>query len=269
MGEIVAAMGCSHIPRIVTAPTLERPEAVEAIRQAYAEMKRRLHRARPDTLVIVSDDHMTNFFLDNFPSICIHTGEATKGWDWSPLFRDPKHTYPVDAELGRGLLAEATRSGFEPSQTQSAVVDHAFLVPLMFLLDRPLPILPIYLNEIVEPFPLPQRCFDFGRVLARVVERMDRRVAVVGAGGLSHYPGTPKEGQIDVEADRHYLGLMQDGKGSSIARMDPQEMDEHGEDEVRNWLVAMGAGGDRPAEVLLYRPCPGFLTGIGMVDFMA
>lgn len=268
MGEIVAAMGCSHIPRIVTAPHLESAETGEAIRQAYAEMKRRLHRARPDTLVIVSDDHMTNFFLDNFPAICIHTGEATKGWDWNSQFRDPRYTYPVDGELGRGFMARAVEGGFDPSQTQGAFLDHAFLVPLMFLLDRPMPLLPIYLNEVVEPFPLPSRCHGLGRLLAKVVGTVDRRVAVVGAGGLSHYPGTPKEGHIDVEADRRLLKLMEEGRGSTIAALDPAEIDAQGEDEVRNWLLPMGAAGDTPGEVLFYRPCPGFLTGIAMVDLM-
>ncbi len=268
MGEIVSAMGCSHIPRIVTAPHLEPPEALEAIRQGYAEMKRRLQRARPDTLVIVSDDHMTNFFLDNFPAICIHTGERTKGWDWSPAFRDPKHHYPVDADLGRRLLTAAVEGGFDPSQTQSAVLDHAFLVPLMFLLDRPMPVLPIFLNEIVEPFPLPRRCFALGRLLASMVDGLDRRVAVVGAGGLSHYPGTPREGEIDEAADRRLLKLMEDGHGSRIAELNPSTMDAQGEDEVRNWLLPLGAAGDTPGEVLFYRPCPGFLTGIAMVDFL-
>lgn len=268
MGEIVAAMGCSHIPRIVTAPHLESHEVVAEIRRAYGEMKRRLERAKPDTLVIISDDHMTNFFLDNYPSLCVHVGREAKGWDWSPHFREPQFTYPVDSELARAFVRGAVEAGFEPSQTHSAFLDHAFLVPLMFLLEKPMPLLPIFLNEIVEPFPLPRRCYRMGVVLASVVGEREGRVAVVGAGGLSHFPGTPREGEIEVEADRRLLGLMEKGRGSAIADMDPGEMDAQGEDEARNWLVAMGAVGDAPAEVLYYRPCPGFLTGIGMVDFM-
>jgi hypothetical protein len=58
MAEIVAAMAMTHAPGL-TGWFRRGPEAhQQAVLQATAEMRRRLEVARPDVLVMVSNDHL-------------------------------------------------------------------------------------------------------------------------------------------------------------------------------------------------------------------
>ena len=73
--------------------------------------------------------------------------------------------------------------------------------------DRPVPLVPILVNTFYPPNqPLPRRCFDFGRSIARAVAAWDEtaRVVAVGSGGLSHFV-------IDEAFDQRMLRALASG----------------------------------------------------------
>ena len=55
---------------------------------------------------------------------------------------------------------------------------------------------------------------------------------------------------IDIETDRRYLELLRQGKGSQLAELTPEELQESGDHEILNWIIALGILGDIPAEIL-------------------
>ena len=77
MGEVVAAILCSHAPGIAAFPAPE--EQREAVYRGFAEARALLADARPDAILAVSCEHFVNFFNDNFPAFCIGLGTAHHG----------------------------------------------------------------------------------------------------------------------------------------------------------------------------------------------
>ena len=44
--------------------------------------------------------------------------------------------------------------------------------------------------------------------------------------------------------------MLKEGKGSKIAELTPEEIQQSGDHEFLNWLVPLGVVGDRPAHVV-------------------
>src|SRR5206468_1208530 len=87
----------------------------ERFTTAYRALGSRLAAASPDILVVVATDHWTNFFLDNWPSVCIGVGAQHDGPP-EPFLRDfPHRDLAGDVDFGKHLFATAIASGFEPS----------------------------------------------------------------------------------------------------------------------------------------------------------
>ena len=56
--------------------------------------------------------------------------------------------------------------------------------------------------------------------------------------------------EIDVETDRRYLEMVRSGKGSKLAELTPEEIQDSGDHEILNWIIALGILGDVPAEIV-------------------
>ena len=55
---------------------------------------------------------------------------------------------------------------------------------------------------------------------------------------------------IDIETDRRNLELVRSGQGSKLAELTPEEIQDSGDHEILNWIIALGILGDRPAEIV-------------------
>ena len=55
---------------------------------------------------------------------------------------------------------------------------------------------------------------------------------------------------IDLETDRRYLELVREGQGSQLATLTPEELQDSGDHEILNWIIALGILGDVPAEIV-------------------
>ena len=95
MAEIVAAFGVPHTPMFPSMVAKAGPDCETA--RLYADIARHLHAAKPDVLVIYTDDHFNTFFLDNFPVFAIGIADETSGPnDQTPM---PDYRVPVHAGL--------------------------------------------------------------------------------------------------------------------------------------------------------------------------
>ena len=80
------------------------------------------------------------------------------------------------------------------------------------------------------------------------------RVAMLATGGLSHFPGSPRIGEIDTSFDEGLLEKMRMGQGSALAGLTLEQLRQSGNSEFLNWMVTIGAVGDTPAAETFYMP---------------
>ena len=111
--------------------------------------------------------------------------------------------------------------------------------------DMKLPLVPIVQNCAVPPLMPVRRAYEFGKALGDAIRSYDglERVAVIGAGGLSHYIGNPRVGDIDEEFDRWFLERLERGELDQVLDMPDDEIEiaGNGNHEMRSWLAVAGA----------------------------
>jgi aromatic ring-opening dioxygenase catalytic subunit (LigB family) len=271
VAELVAAFCASHAPGITGVPELAGPGQTERIWGAMEELHRELEAARPTALVICSNEHFTNFFLDNFPPLCIGVNEVNHGpvEEW---IRVPPAAVPGSRPLATWILDQSFEAGFDLPFSEELHMDHGVMTILNFLTPTMnLPVVPIIQNCAVKPMPTLRRCYAFGAFLAEAIRSWpaDERVALVGAGGISHWVGMPGMGKVDADFDRWFLDLFAQGRAADALSLTDEEIERHGNGchEIRSWLTVAGAMGTRPARVLAYEPVTAWVTGMGVVTF--
>ena len=92
------------------------------------------------------------------------------------------------------------------------------------------------------------------------------RIAILATGGLSHFPGSPRIGEIDTEFDHRLLALLREGKGRSLADYSLEQLHQAGDSEFLNWMVVVGTVGDLRANATFYMP-DHIATGWGFVSW--
>lgn len=275
MARLVAAMCLSHSPGLTGFPERARPESARRVLDAVSALARELAETRPDALVLVSAEHYTNFFVSNLPTFALGTAERYEmpaSDAFASFLRIPRRRYPGHAELGEALAGALVARGFDLSVCAGGYgFDEGFAVPLALLAGSPpVPVVPLVVNAVHPPYPSLRRCLALGEALADALaaESSAGRVALVGTGGLSHWVGTARAGEIDEAFDRRVLDALATGKAAALAEMDDDELAAagNGAHELRAWIVVAGAvGTSTPFEVLAYEPVPAWLTGTAVV----
>src|SRR3989442_2705013 len=98
MDPIAAAMDMTRSLGLAGWFTRASQEFQQLALQATAEMRRRLEAARPDVLVMFSNDHLLNWPINNMPEYTVgigaeHVGPAELFDEWLPIeqYRIPGH----------------------------------------------------------------------------------------------------------------------------------------------------------------------------------
>lgn len=268
MAEIVGGFCASHAPGQIV--RLEAGgEAAERFMAAQVAAASRLRAMEPDVLIICSGEHFTNFQPGLFPQVTIGTGDAHVGpaERWMNMARREFSGHPALARH----VAEQLMTSFDPSTSDALLLDHGMLtayLPVDPGMD--IPIVPIIQNTLVKPMMPLRRCYELGAALRRAVESHHEplRVGIIGAGGLSHWIGTPHDGVIDEEFDRWFLAKLEGGDLGELLDVPDSELDHAGTGahEVRSWLTAIGAIGDTRRETTSYEPIAAWLTGMGVME---
>lgn len=253
---------------------LERRAPLDA---AYAQLRDELQRLAPDVIVAFVNDHFRSFTLAAMPAFCIGLAAEhdvpMKGG--SEILRVPERRFKGDPELAGHILQSLLDDGFDPAYSGELQFFDDLGTPLHFLYPGPatpdVAIVPIMTNCIAPPLPSMRRCHQLGLAVGRALERFPgkpRRVAILGTGGLSHWVGMPRNGDLNVPFDHRVMELV--GSGRALEMLDwsdAQIEDEAGNGalELRNWVEAFGALGEHRARPLAYVPAPEWITGIAAV----
>ena len=124
-----------------------------------------------------------------------------------------------------------------------------------------IPQVPVLLNTYYPPNrPTLKRCYEFGKALRRAVEcwESDKRVAIIGTGGLTHHI-------VDERLDRAILSAMERKAPEDEITAFPEELFVDGTSEIKVWLVVAGAmaDGDLRMKLVNYSPCYRSPAGTG------
>jgi aromatic ring-opening dioxygenase catalytic subunit (LigB family) len=273
MAEIVAAMALTHSPGLTgwfdAAPADQQAQA----RKALDEMRNRLEAARPDVLLMFSNDHLLNWPINNTPEYTVgiadrHVGPADWYDEWLAL---DKYEVPGHPALARHLVNAGARERLALAYLRDMQFDDGISVPLHYLNPSMLiPVVPVTMNCTVPPIPTPARAYEVGVRLREIVRAFPgrERVAVIGTGGLSHEPGGPRYFWVDEAFDLWFLDLLKRGDHAALLRECTLErMEEAGSGgtaELLAWILAM-AFTTGPAEVIAYMPAIAWRSGTGMV----
>jgi protocatechuate 4,5-dioxygenase beta chain len=272
MASIVGAITTSHVPAIGGAIAKQRQEEPywKPFFAPFAKAREWLAVAKPDAVVVVYNDHGLQFFLDKMPTFAVGAADeyrnADEGWGLPTLA-----PFRGDAALSWHLIESLVADEFDVTSCQEVLVDHAFTVPLQLLWPSgcTLPTVPVMVNTVQHPLPSPARCLKFGRALGRAIASWpaQRRVLVLGTGGLSHQLEGSRAGFINSDFDRMCMAKIvtePEALGAySIAEL--VELAGTQGVELLNWLVARAALGGRVSSVHSNYHVPISNTASGMM----
>jgi aromatic ring-opening dioxygenase catalytic subunit (LigB family) len=271
MAEIVGIYAATHTPVLLNFPNLVAKKDRDSVYEAYRKLGSRLQATAADAMVIVTDDHLHNFFLNNLPAFCIGAANRYET-PIEPWLNAEKRELRGDDRLGAYLVGEALQAGFDPAFSMDLILDHGTLTPLELAASgHSTAIVPVLVNCVQPPLPLMSRCVEFGRFLGRALRAYGGcdRVAVLATGGLSHDVGTPRMGLINETFDREFLRLLTTRNDAALIEFATNHVNEagNGAEEVRTWLVAYGAADDAPVDIIIYRPLPGWYIGACLAEW--
>ncbi len=275
MATIVGGLGTSHVPSIGAAldKGLRDTPEWKPFFDGYLPAQEWVREQRPDVAVVVFNDHFNAMFLDRVPTFAVGCATEYQPVDegWGPR---PIPPFEGASHFGWHLVDTLVERHFDPEIIQEIKVDHGLQVPLELFWGRPaeawpVRVVPIFVNVLQYPIPLPSRLYALGKVLREAIESYpgDERFVVLGTGGLSHQLQGARAGFLNREADRRFLIDIAENPDELAGWSRQRYVETFGQEgaEVIMWLVMRGALD--PTVVTRHRHyfAPASMTGAGMI----
>jgi 2,3-dihydroxyphenylpropionate 1,2-dioxygenase len=187
MFKVPIALCCmSHSPLLNLPGPAQ--DLLDDIDGALAQAREFVESFNPELVVIFAPDHYNGFFYKLMPPFCIGT-EAQGVGDYGT------HKGPLDGpEATAVACAKAVLSaGVDIAISANMDVDHGTVQPLEKLFGRATarPVIPIFINSVATPLGPLHRCRTLGTAVGCYLTTLNKRVLVMGSGGLSHDPPVP------------------------------------------------------------------------------
>jgi protocatechuate 4,5-dioxygenase beta chain len=258
MAQIVAGVGCSHVPAVGAAIDKGRTgdpywvpyfAKVEPAREWMAAVD-------PDVCIVVYNDHASAFSLELIPTFALGLAAefppADEGYGPRPVPLVEGHP-----ELAWHLAESLILDEFDLTLVNEMEVDHGLTVPLSVLFGQPeawpCRVIPLCVNVIQYPPPTGNRCYRLGQAIRRAVESYGggERVVVCGTGGMSHQLQAQRAGLINVAFDHAFLDRLTADPEAAAHIPHLEYIREAGSEgiELVMWLVMRGALGPHVREV--------------------
>jgi len=268
---LVFAGVCSHAPGITGRAERADPTVRDAFYAALDGMRADLEASQPDALMVVAAEHFANFFMDNMPSFAVGMADHYDG----PI-EDPgwlgidKVRVPGDSELSRRMIT-GIMQGSDVAYAEEWKFDHGIMVPLHFLTPRyDLPVIPVNVNCQGPPLTPLHRAWTFGESIRAAADALPERVALVGTGGISHWPATPDSGKINEAWDRDFLDRWCRNDRARLLDYDDATIYAdagQGGFEIRTFITVAAAARGAPGTVDFYAPIPIFAVGCTVATY--
>jgi 2,3-dihydroxyphenylpropionate 1,2-dioxygenase len=217
--SLVYAGVLSHAPGITGRADLV--ENVAKRDEFYANLdaqRQQIEDAGTEALIVIAAEHFGNFFMNNMPAYCMGIGEKYEGPiedpDWIKIART---TIPGAPDLGERLVREVMKT-VDTAFAEEWKFDHGIMVPLNFLTPKyDLPIIPVNINCQGPPLTPLHRAWAFGEALRRACDSVPEKIAVVGTGGISHWPATPDSTRYSTTPMKPLIAT----QGRAVSKYEP------------------------------------------------
>jgi 2,3-dihydroxyphenylpropionate 1,2-dioxygenase len=201
----------SHSPLMLVREL--KPRERDAERGFYAALRQRadeLKRWRPELVILFAPDHFNGFFHDLMPPFCVGTeAESTRDW------QIPQRKLRVDSALAERCVDFVRERSIDVAISRRMKADHGFTISMIKLFGGigKAPVLPIFVNCAAHPRPTFKRVRQLGAAVGAFAARLPLRTVIIGSGGLSHDPPTPRLNApkeiLDRLIDRHTPSFQQ------------------------------------------------------------
>ena len=268
------------IPHIAQEVTLDKfRERYDAVQRGIHALTEILHEAAPDVVAVFSNPHGGVAVDLMQPTFGVHLNDAPPSTE-GPRRGPPPETardqaprpvssrdsvqYPTDGDFARHLMEGLIEEGIDVAANfqsrPGSDLDSAYnLLFQQFDRDVTIPYVPLLVSRYLPNQATPRRAYEFGQAVRRVIERWDsdKRIAVMGSGGLSHQI-------IDEELDHTVIEALENGDTEVLFSIDRQRLNRApGTPEILNWLACAGAMAPKTMTLIDYVPCYRSLAGTG------
>ncbi len=259
--SLVFAGVCSHAPGITGRAHLADPVLKDELHRQFFRMGEALRATRPDAVMVIAAEHFANFFMNNMPAYAIGMADDYEGPIEDPAWLGIARTrVPGNADLSRRLICNVLQD-VDVAYAEEWKLDHGIMVPLHFLTPKfDHAIIPVNINCQGPPLTPLKRVWVFGEALRRACDSVPERIALVGTGGISHWPATPDSGKVNEPWDREFLDRWsRNDKDALLSYTDEATYAEAGQGgfEIRNFITVAAAARGR-GTVLHFKPIPIF-----------
>ena len=248
MAKILGGLTTSHVPAIggAMAKGLQNEPYWKPFFDGYAPVREWLQEVKPDVAVVFYNDHGLNFFLDKMPTFAVGAASeyrnADEGWGIPTL-----PPFKGEVDLSWHIINHLVDREFDITTCQEMLVDHAFTLPLKLFWPEEIPVttVPVCINTVQFPLPSAKRCLALGRDVGQAIESWDsdKKVVVIGTGGLSHQLDGQRAGFINKPFDLKFMDSMVNDPAWATQFTIPELVEKTGTQgvELVMWLAARGA----------------------------
>ncbi|MEL7207314.1 MAG: extradiol ring-cleavage dioxygenase [Actinomycetota bacterium] len=268
---LVYAGVCSHAPGITGRAEQADPDVRDAFYRAFDGMRAAIEAVEADAVVVVAAEHFANFFMDNMPAFAIGMADHYDGpIEDSAWLGIDKFRAPGNRDLSHRLITEVMHT-VDVSYAEEWRFDHGIAVPLHFLTPRfDLPVVPVNINCQGPPLTPVHRAHALGQALRRAADAVPERLALIGTGGISHWPATPDSGKINEAWDRDFMDRW--CRNDTDALLDYEDLAVYAEAgqggfEIRTFVAIAGAAEGSRGTVDFYAPIPIFSVGCTVASY--
>lgn len=286
VATVIGGIGISHTPSMGVEYDrgMASPDGFSPRWRPWHDGTRRvaelLARLAPDHLVVVYNDHLNHFDLDNYPALAIGVADRFRQADegWGP--RDLPDL-GGDTRWGLHLTEQLTAREFDLTVSQDLAIDHGVFSWLPYVFRRsvdgaggdgaagggwPVTVTPIAVNMVRQPLPPAGRLRSLGAAIRASVEAFPggERVLVIATGGMSHQISGARFGMANEDLDRYFLARLPDHLDELVAIPVREYMRLGGTDaaELILWFAMRSALSERARPVYTFQVFPG-ITGCG------
>lgn len=246
-------------------------DRVKSTREAMGVIDGLLSKNPPDTLVVftphgtVYQDAMIVYADPSFSGNLQRFG-LNRNWCWDNDWELAEQIAKLGQDAGLPVYsleqAVAGRAGFPEG------LDHGVLVPLSFFTpqwSKKVKLLVIPLSYL----PL-EELYRFGSLIQSAAQKLNRRVAVIASGDLSHclQPGAPAGfNPRGAEFDQKLIGLLQEGAVKEFFDFDPVMLEKAAECGFRSLIMLLGTLDSIDFKVVVHSYEGPFGVGYGVASF--